>query len=90
MRRNRFKPVPKLSFWIVEGDLFFADKEGLEKALSESGNSQDTIRKRMGFGYHHLVDALNGKGLSCWAANHVEWGLQPEEAILVPNGREIS
>jgi hypothetical protein len=77
-RRHDQQPKLKLAIWKSEGKLWFADKSGLEAAVGSSGRTALDINKRMGAGYSHLQEALQGKGLTIWEASHVEWGVIPD------------
>jgi hypothetical protein len=76
-RRRFAKPVPKLPIWRKADDLFFCERGALERVVAALGAPEALLRSRMGHGYHHLDDALAGKGLDCWAASFLESGLSP-------------
>ena len=77
-RRNPARPPIKLSLWKKDGDLWFAERADLEAAVLQSGRSESDIKRQMGVGYSHLLDALEGKRIDGWAAAHIEWGIRSE------------
>ncbi len=78
-RRHDQKLKLKLNIWRSEGKLWFADSAQLAVAIENSGFSETEIKKRMGAGSGHLESARLGKGLTIWEANHLEWGLIPDD-----------
>ncbi len=69
-----------LPFWIQEGRLLHAKREDLEAAIQASGRSEAEIKKLLGATSHLLDDALQGKKLDGWDANHLEGALMTEQA----------
>lgn len=83
MRRNKAKPPIKLPFWKKDGDLWFADPADLQNAIVSSGLPIETIQKRMGVGYGHIQEVLDGKRIDGWAVTHIEWGISPEKSAPI-------
>ena len=80
-RNNDFLKKPEMPFWMPDGNLWYAEKSDLEAAIVRSQRTTDDIQRRMGVGYHHLEDALNGKRLDKFAASHVEWEIFADSEI---------
>lgn len=49
--------------------------EKLKLTIRDLVNCGKAIRYKMGYGYHHLEEALAGKRLNIWAVRHIESGL---------------
>lgn len=80
-RRNKAEPPVKMAFWKKDGKLWYADAEDLKAAIRISDRSDDEIKKRMGVGHRHLIDALEGKRIDGWAVAHIEWGIIHESLL---------
>ena len=78
-RRQNYIRKPELACWKSEGKFWYAERAELEAAVMASKRTEEDIKKRMGVGYHHLADALNGKRLDQFEVSHVEWGIVPEK-----------
>lgn len=74
-KRHDRKPNLKLGNWRIEGNKYTINNGDLKEAIKVSGLSDDEIHKRMGVGYFHLTEALNGTPIDICAAAHIEWGL---------------
>jgi len=44
-------------------------------AIESFGVSVDDIKNRMGNGYIHIQEVLDGKRIDGWAASHIEFGI---------------
>lgn len=76
---RRFKPQPpiKMSFWKRDGKRWYVEPTDLQAAIKNSGISDEVLRHRLGAGYRHLQEALEGKRIDGWTVTHIEWGLKP-------------
>ena len=77
-RRCNYIRKPELACWKAEGEHWYAERADLEAAITASKRTEEDIKKKMGVGYHHLEDALNGKRLDHFEVGHVEWGIVPD------------
>ncbi len=68
---------PRLALWKREGDRWRCDRAELEAAILAAQVDDEHVRRRMGNGYHLLAAALEGKALSRYEVNMVEWGITP-------------
>lgn len=68
-------PKPKLSIWMQDGKRWKVNRSDLLEAIKSSSKSDLEIQNRMGRGYHHIAEALDGKSLDIWGLKHIEWGL---------------
>ena len=75
-KRSKAHPKLELPLWKRDGSMYFVDPPELQIAIRNSQNSDEVIRKRMGYGYRHIEEALQGKRIDEWAASHIEWGLK--------------
>jgi hypothetical protein len=66
------------SFWIEDGtrelqqERYFCRREDLERAIADTGLPENTIRLRLGNGFFHLGEALEGRRLSINEINLIE------------------
>lgn len=77
-RRFKAKPPIKWPLWKQDGKLWYANPADLKVIIEKSGLSTATIQKRMGVGYKHIQEILDGKHVDGWAVSHIEWGLNTE------------
>lgn len=83
--RTKCRPTLELPFWQIKGKLYFADRTAIEDQIKKVGRTQDEIKRRMGFGYSHLQNLLDGKGIDMWAAAHVETGIKEDRKVESSN-----
>jgi len=76
-RPRTIEPQFHLGIWQKEGKLYWCERAALEKAVAQSGVPEHLIASRMGHGFHHLAEALEGRRLDRWAVAHIETGLAP-------------
>lgn len=68
-------PTPSLPIWKKDGEFWRVERDDLLKAIQMSRNSEAEIKDRMGRGYSRIEEALDGKALTIWNVQHIEWGL---------------
>jgi hypothetical protein len=73
--RGGFSWKPTLPLWKQEGKLWYCERADLEEALKPF--TEDHLKRRLGYGYHHLEKALEGGRLDKFAVGIVEWALSP-------------
>lgn len=80
-RRNPTPPPIRMPFWKKDGKLWYAERADLVTAIAKAERSEEDIKRIMGVGYIHLLDALDGKRIEGWSVVHIETGIRPESEI---------
>jgi len=78
-RRNTPKPPLKFPIWKEQDENVVADIPALKKMLEQTSHSEEEMRRLMGHGFHLIQDALDGKIISRYDAQMVEWGIDDSE-----------
>ncbi|QLY24899.1 hypothetical protein [Bdellovibrio sp. KM01] len=83
-RKQSLLPKPQLSIWEKSGNNWKAiSKEALLKAIEESPNDETTIQNIAGRGFHHFESALQGREISIWAVQLIEYSLLPPQSLTL-------
>ncbi|MBS1972665.1 MAG: hypothetical protein JSU04_20320 [Bdellovibrionales bacterium] len=74
-RRYQADPRLLLSIWKKDGTLWYAEPDDLRAVILAEAAPEELIRSRMGYGYHLIQEALEGKRLSIWSISFIEHGI---------------
>lgn len=74
-RRYQADPRLSLSIWKKDGNLWYAEPEDLRAIILAEAVPEELIQSRMGYGYHLIQEALEGKRLNIWSISFIEHGI---------------
>ena len=80
MKRKNDAPIKlKLSIWKKVDNLYYVEPDDLFAAIADGGTNEEERRKRMGVGFKHIQELIDGEHLDIYTISFVENGIMKHD-----------